>query len=119
MSKKEILNAIMQHEDIKKEIKKLETKLEKTKKLSKTVSDVVQNGYKKHAVIYGMDYKRKDRIKLLENILKDRYDKLLDTQIKVEDFLNELKSDIRQILEHRYIDNMSWIQIQIAMRLQK
>jgi molecular chaperone GrpE (heat shock protein) len=117
MNKKEILDIITQHEDIKREIKKLESRLEKTKKLSITVSDVVQNGYKKHAVIHGVDLKRQNKIESLENILQERYDKLLETQTKIEKFLNELESDIRQILEHRYIDNMSWIQIQIAMRL--
>lgn len=55
---------------------------------------------------------------MLEGMLKNRYDKLLDMQIKIEEWIDTIKeSDIRQIIEHRYIDNMSWIQVQFAMRI--
>lgn len=72
-------------------------------------------GYKRHAIIHGVDLKRKDKISYLEYILNKRYQDLLEKQTEVEEALNSLDSDIRQILEHRYIDNMSWIEIQIAM----
>lgn len=37
-------------------------------------------------------------------------------QTEIETYINNIeRSDIRQIFEHRYIDNMNWIQIQIAM----
>lgn len=115
LDKKDLLNNLYQYEDIKKETKKIEDRLDRLRKLSSMVSDVVQNGYKRHAVIYGVDIKRQDKINKLENILQKRYDELLETQVKIEEQLNTLHSDIRQILEHRYIDNMNWIQVQCAM----
>lgn len=115
MDKKTLLELLEQHKDIKKEINKLEKRLERFNKLSPTTSDVVQNGYKRHLVIRGVDYNRSDKIYYLESLLKERYNNLLECQTKVEEELNKLPSDIRQILEHRYIDSMSWIQIQFEM----
>lgn len=115
MNKQELLDILLQHEDTRKEIKKLEARLDRTRNLSCMVSDVVQKGYKRHAIIYGIDLRRQNRIEELEYILQNRYDKLLEQQIKIEEFLDTLQSDIRQILEHRYIDDMNWVQIQIAM----
>lgn len=75
-------------------------------------------GYKRHAIVCGYDIKRKYKLEMLEGMLKNRYDKLLDMQIKIEEWIDTIKeSDIRQIIEHRYIDNMSWIQVQFAMRI--
>lgn len=117
MNKQELLNALLQYEDMRKEIKKLENRLDKTKNLSYMISDVVQNGYKRHAVIYGVDLNRQSRLEQLEYILQCRYERLLQMQIEIEEFLDTLDSDMRQILEHRYIDDMNWVQIQIAMRI--
>lgn len=114
-TKRELLNILEQYEDIKKETDKLENRIDKLRKMSSMVSDVVQNGYKRHAVIYGVDLRRQEKIHKLEDILQKRYDELLELQIKIEEYLNTLPSDIRQILEHRYIDNMNWVQVQIAM----
>ncbi len=114
-TKRELLNILEQYEDIKKETDKLENRIDKLRKMSSMVSDVVQNGYKRHAVIYGVDLKRQEKIHKLEDILQKRYDELLGLQIKIEEYLNTLPSDIRQILEHRYIDNMNWVQVQFAM----
>lgn len=117
MNKEEFLNTLEQYTDMRKEIKKIENRLEKLHKQSAIVSDVVQNGYKRHAVIRGVDLLRINKIERLEIILQGRYDRLLEKQIKIEEYLDKLKSDIRQILQHRYIDDMTWIQIQFAMRL--
>ena len=116
MDKKLLLELLEQYEDIKMEINKLEKRLKMFKKRTIMVSDVVQNGYKRHAVIYGVDIFRQENIDKLEDILSQRYNELLECQVKVEESLNTLSSDIRQILTHRYIDGMSWIQIQFAMR---
>ena len=115
MDKKALLELLEQHRAVKKEIIKLEKRLDRKNKLSVMVSDVVQNGYKRHKVIRGIDYKRLDAIEYIEQLLQKRYDKLIDNQKKVTEILNELPSDIRQILEHRYIDGMNWIQIQLEM----
>lgn len=113
---KNIKNILVQYCDFKKEIEKLEGRLEKIRKQSKMASDVVQNGYKRHAVIFGVDITRINKLKRLEKILQTRYDKLLEMQTQIETYISSIeRSDIRQIFEHRYIDNMNWIQIQIAM----
>lgn len=113
---KKIKNALVQYCDLKKEIEKLESRLEKIRKTSQMASDVVQNGYKRHAVIYGYDVIRAAKLEKLESILQDRYDTLLDMQTEIETYISSIeKSDIRQIFEYRYIDGMNWIQIQIAM----
>ena len=113
---KNIKTILVQYCDLKKEILKLENRLEKIRKQSPMVSDVVQNGYKRHAVIFGYDIIRDSKLKKLEKILQERYDKLLDMQTEIETYISSIeKSDIRQIFEHRYIDDMSWVQIQMAM----
>lgn len=113
---KNIKTILVQHCDLKKEILKLENRLEKIRKQSPMVSDVVQNGYKRHAVIFGYDIMRDSKLKKLEKILQERYDKLLDMQTEIETYISSIeRSDIRQIFEHRYIDDMSWVQIQMAM----
>lgn len=110
---KEIL---IQYCDLQNEISKLEKRIEQIEKQSEMVADVVQNGYKGHAVIYGYDYNRAYKLDLLKLTLRERYNKALQMQTDIETYINTIpRSDIRQIFEHRYIDNMNWIQIQIIM----
>ncbi len=111
-------NILVQYCDLQSEIKKLEDKLNRIHKQSAMVSDIVQNGYKRHAVIYGCDIARQHKLEKLESILQKRYDLLLEMQIEIEDWINSIdRSDIRQIMEHRYIDGMNWLQVQFAMRI--
>lgn len=108
---------LIQYCDLKNEIKKLEERIDKIEKQSEMVSDVVQNGYKGHAIIYGYDYDRVYKLDLLKLTLRERYDKALELQTEIEIYINSIsRSDIRQIFEHRYIDNMNWYQIQIIMK---
>jgi hypothetical protein len=112
MNKKKLI----QYCDLKKEIENLKKRIDKIEKQSEMVADVVQNGYKGKAYIYGYDYKRTYKLDLLKSILKERYDKLLDMQISIESYISTIeKSDIRQIFEYRYIDGMNWYQIQCIM----
>lgn len=112
---KEIL---IQYCDLQKEIRKLENRIEKIYKQTEYISDVVQNGYKRHTIIYGYDLRRKYKLELLEATLQKRYDKLLELQNEIETWINSIeRSDIRQIIEHRYIDGMNWVQVQFAMRI--
>ena len=107
---------LVQYCDLKKEIEKLEKRIDKIEKQSEMVADVVQNGYKGKAVIYGYDCNRAYKLDLLKTTLHDRYDKCIQMQTEIEIYINSIeKSDIRQIFEHRYIDNMNWYQIQTAM----
>ena len=104
---------LIQYCDLQKERKDLENKLDKKKDKDNTTADVVQNGYKRHAVIRGIDWKEQHKIDKLEAVLQERYDMILDLQIEIEEWINTIeRSDIRQIFEYYYIDNMNWIQIQ-------
>lgn len=105
-----------QYTDLVKEAQKLEKRIERLRKQSSQVSDVVQNGYKRHAVIFGYDVVRDSKLKELEFLLMDRKTKIIIQQTEIENYINNIEeSDIRQIFEHRYIDGMNWYQIQIAM----
>lgn len=108
---------LIQYCDIKEEIKHLEKRKCVLHKQSSEVSDVVQNGYKRHAVISGYDIKRQHKLDTLEAILQERHDRLLDIQIEVETFIDKIpKSNIRDIFTYRYIEGMNWVQIQHAMK---
>lgn len=113
---KNIKSILAQYCDLKKEIEKLEKRLDNIKKQTEMASDVVQNGYKRHAVIFGIDITRVSKLKKLEQILQQRYDKLLEMQTEIETYINNIeRSDIRQIFEHRYIDKMEWFKIANVM----
>ncbi len=107
---------LSQYSDLQKEIPKLRKRIKKLEKQSSMASDVVQNGYKRHAVIYGFDIIRGNKLNQLKEILVIREAKALIQQTEIEEYINTIdKSDIRQIFEHRYIDGMNWFQIQLAM----
>ncbi len=111
---KEQLN---QYNDLIKEKKKLEKRIERLEKQTSMVSDVVQNGYKRHAVIFGYDLNRSNKLKELKEILVERDAQIIIDLVEIEKYINTIdKSDIRQIFEHRYIDNMNWYQIQTIMK---
>lgn len=108
---------LIQYCDIKEEIKRLEKRIERLRKQPDYVADVVQNGYKHHAVIRGYDKKREHKIDILEDILQERHDTLLDIQIEVETFIDGIpKSNIRDIFTYRYIEGMNWVQVGHAMK---
>lgn len=99
-----------------KEIKQIEERIDKIKNQSEMVSDVVQNGYKRHAVIYGVDIMRKYRIEKNENKLIEFKKKLVDKKQEIEDYIETVPfSEIRQIFRYRYLDNMNWVQVADAM----
>ncbi|MCI8699722.1 MAG: hypothetical protein HFJ47_00060 [Clostridia bacterium] len=107
---------LIQYCDLQKEIENLEKRIDKIRKQSDLIADVVQNGVKGHAVVRGIDWNRQHKLDKLEAVLQERYDKLLDMQTEIEEWINAIeRSDIRQIIEYRYIDNMSWYQIQTTM----
>lgn len=109
---------LIQYCDIKEEIKRLEKRIERLRKQPDYVADVVQNGYKHHAVIRGYDRKREHKLDVLEDILQERHDTLLSIQIEVETFIDTIpKSDIRDIFTYRYIYNMKWFEIAQEMKL--
>lgn len=111
---KEVLE---QYIDLQKEIADLEKKIKKLEKQGVIVSDVVQNGYKRHAVIKGVDYVRLDKIDTLIEIYKQRKEKALKQEVEIANFITSISDvKLRRIFEYRYIDRLSWIQIQVIMQ---
>ena len=107
---------LVQYNDLLKEREKLEKRIAKLEKQSSMVSDVVQNGYKRHAVIFGYDLKRGNKLKELKETLAIREAMIIVQQTEIEKFINSIPdSATRQIFSHRYIENMNWYQIQINM----
>lgn len=105
-----------QYTNLLREIEKLRARIKKVEKQSTEVADIVQNGYKRHAVIVGIDQIRLNKLNTLRNILKEREEIALKQKVEIEMFINSIdRSDIRQIFEYRYIDNLSWIEIQFMM----
>lgn len=107
---------LIQYTDLVKEKEKIEKRIQKLEKQSDMISDIVQNGYKRHAVIFGYDLNRSNKLNELKQILVERDTMIIIQQVEIENYINTIEqSDIRQILEHRYIDNMNWYQIQTIM----
>ncbi len=97
---------------IKKEIGDLEDRIERIEKQSSHISDVVQNGYKRHAVIYGVDVKRAYKLQTLYSKLRKFKIELVDKEHEIEDYIEKVPfSEIRQILRYKYLDGKNWIQI--------
>lgn len=108
---------LSQYSDLVKERNKLLKRIEKLRKQTEYIADSVQNGYKRHLVVFGYDLSRANKLHELEDILMEREAMIIIQQVEIEDYINAIqKSDIRQIFEHKYIDNMNWYQIQIAMQ---
>lgn len=109
---------LVQYTDMQEETKKLENRIDKIKQQSQMASDIVQNGYKRHAVIFGVDVIRQQKLENLYYTLSLRYNQLLELQNQVEEFINNIKdSKLRQIFEHRYIDQMCWFEIAMKLNL--
>ena len=97
---------------IEKEIVDLEKRISTSEKQSEMASDVVQNGFKGHAVIYGVDVKRAYKLQYMYEKLKKFKIMLVDKKQEIEDYIETIPfSEIRQIFRYRYIDNKNWIQI--------
>lgn len=116
MNLRENLNQL---NDIKKETKELENKIEKLeKKLNEIVSDSVETTTKyfpiiqTHYVIKGIDKKRVQQLENYKTLLEKRYDKLIELKIQLEKFINEMPtSRIRRIFTYKYIDEYPWIKV--------
>lgn len=107
---------LSQYCDLVKERDKLEKRIEKIRKRTEYISDSVQNGYKRHLVIFGYDLSRANKLHELEDILVERDAMIIIQQVEIEKYINTIKdSKTRQIFSHRYIDNMDWYQIAIEM----
>lgn len=108
---------LLQYCDIQKEIKELEEKIEKLNK-NKIISDSVRGTSKyfpyieKSYKIEGLDIEKQKKIDFYKTILQERYDRLLEKQIEIEEFIDKLPtSRLRRIFEYRYIEQYSWVKV--------
>ncbi len=117
---------LTQINSIRKEIKDLKDRLNKSIKPVEIVTDSVQSSsrhypYTKHnCIIQGIDehkvmQNRKNRYKY-DKLIRNKEHKLEKLILKLEYELNYVEeSDIRQIIRYRYEDNLNWIQIMFKM----
>lgn len=97
---------------IDKEIKDLERRIAAKERQTADVSDVVQNGHKRHAVIFGIDVKRAYKLQNMYEKLKKFKIQLVEKKQEIENYIEIIPfSEIRQIFRYRYLDNISWVQI--------
>lgn len=110
----ELKEALKQYRDIKKEIRKLEEELKGLENIFKNVDVVDASSVKfpyiqKHLKIESVDTKKRNRLITLTDILKKRYDGLLEQQIALEEYIGNIpNSRLRQIFEYRYFYDYSW-----------
>lgn len=97
---------------IEKEIADLENRIQKIEKQCEMASDVVQNGYKKHAVIHGIDLVRKHKLDNNYDKLEKFKNNLKQKKKDIEDYIETIQnSEIRQIFRYRYLDGKNWVQV--------
>lgn len=96
----------------------LERQIERMEQSGYSVKDTVRGGEGNmhHYTIEGFPYESYSRQKTLLRVrrqqLIDRDEKLAELETQVEHFLSELDdSRLRQMIEYRYIENMSWVQV--------
>lgn len=97
---------------IKKEIMDLEERINKIEEQSSMVADAVQKGYKRRAIIFGIDVKRAYKLQSNYERLQKFKIMLVDKQCKIENYIETIPfSEIRQIFRYRYLNAMNWIQV--------
>lgn len=122
MSLKEVLNQYTavkkEREYIAEKIATLERQIEHMEQSGYSVKDTVRGGEGNmhHYVIEGFPYsdysRRKTLLRVRRQQLIDRDERLAELETQVEHFLSELDdSRLRQMIEYRYIENMSWVQV--------
>lgn len=97
---------------IRKEIQDIEKRISRIEKQSTMVADAVQKGYKRRAIIYGVDVKRAYKLQSNYERLKKFKIQLVDKEKEIENYIEIIPfSEIRQIFRYRYLDGMNWIQV--------
>ena len=112
-----IKECLLQYTDTQTEIKILEDKIKSLEKEANDFSVVEASSlsppFQKHNIkIQYTDIKKKRELNYLSSILSNRYDKLLEQQIKVEEQINKLPtSRLRIIFQLKYLDGYSYNKI--------
>ena len=97
---------------IQKEIADLENRIQKIEKQCEMTSAVVQNGYKRHAVIHVVDIIRKQKLENNYDKLETFKNNLKQKKKSIEDYIETIPiSEIRQIFRYRYLDGKNWVQV--------
>lgn len=96
----------------------LERQIDRMEQNGYRVKDTVRGGEGNmhHYVIEGFPYsdysRRKTLLRVRRQQLIDRDEQLAELETQVEHFLSELAdSRLRQMIEYRYIEGMSWVQV--------
>ncbi len=119
--KMQLKNKLKQLTDINKEIKDLESKINRTNRINKC-TDVVEGSsrqfpYTKHSIkLLGKNIEVATKLEQYNDILEKRLLDLLEIKTEVELFINKIpESRIRRIIEYRDIEGLSWIKIALKM----
>lgn len=114
-------NILSRCEDIKREIKDLEHRIQEIEEAEscQVVRDSVRGSssvfpyISRSIVIEGIEEKKESKkLKKYKRLLEEKKDELLDITIDIEEYLKEIdNSRIRQIIRHKYIDGKNWVQI--------
>lgn len=108
-----------QYRQLQNEVKQLTQQIESLHgKPQNIVSDTVKgSNHNVHSrivrfTITGLDMRDKLKCEKLEKILRERVERLGDTLIRIEEFISTVsRSDIRQIINYRYIKGLSWMAV--------
>lgn len=122
MSTKELLK---QYNDLQKEIKELEQRIERVKNKSiQVVSDTVKGSpyfpYNERVFkVTGIEEDKKEQqLEKLNRILWKRKAKCEEFKLQIEEFINTIPdSRTRRVFSLRYIDGLNWLQI--ARRIER
>lgn len=117
MDKKLLVKNLYQLRDIRKEIKKLEKKINRTKSIN-NLTDVVESSSKffpytkQHIKLLGENVEVSSKLDYYRDVLEKRLLNLLEIQTEVEIFISKIPtSRIRQIIEMKYLQECSWQKI--------
>lgn len=107
---------LKQYNDLKIEISKLENRIDRLKKQSEIVSDVVQNGYKRHMVIRGYDCERAYKLDLTIKKLEELRDRVEEEGNNIMKFISAIpKTEIRDIFSLRFFNGLQLFEVADVM----
>ena len=108
-----------QYRQLQKEVKQISKRLES---MSKAPGNLVSDSVKGSShdlraketifTITGLDQRNRLKYERLQRILEERANRINDTLLKIEEFVDTVqRSDIRRIIDYRYIQGLSWIAV--------
>ncbi len=108
---------LLQYNDIKKEITKVENTIKKLESKG-YAKDCVETSMNKppfekvSLTITGINYEIMQKVEKYKNLKQARLNRLLDVKICIEEFIQQIpESRMRQIIEHKCFDGYSWQKI--------